>query len=242
MERMTADATAWRVLEHGPLERLEDNLWRVEGALPNMALRRVMTVVRMADGRLVIHSAIALPDELMAQIEAWGRPSYLLVPNAYHRLDAPAYKARYPEIVVVCPRTARKAVEKVVPVDMTYEQFVGDDTVTLSTFAGTGGREGALVVRHGERASLVLNDLVFNMPHVPGFVGFMLKHVTKSSGGPQISRIARMTIVKDRATLARELEALADTQGLCRIVVSHHETIGDAPADVLRREARTLAG
>src|SRR5690606_38404699 len=80
--------------EHGPLERLEDNLWRVEGALPNMALRRVMTVVRMADGRLVIHSAIALPDELMAQIEAWGRPSYLLVPNAYHRLDAPAYKAR----------------------------------------------------------------------------------------------------------------------------------------------------
>src|SRR5690606_38404698 len=81
--------------EHGPLERLEDNLWRVEGALPNMALRRVMTVVRMADGRLVIHSAIALPDELMAQIEAWGRPSYLLVPNAYHRLDAPAYKARY---------------------------------------------------------------------------------------------------------------------------------------------------
>lgn len=239
---MAAVSTAWKVLEHGPLERLEDNLWRVEGALPNMALRRVMAVARLVDGRLVIHSAIALPGELMEQLEAWGRPSYLLVPNAYHRLDAPAYKARYPDLVVVCPREARKAVEKAVPVDMTYEEFEGDATVVVRPLVGTRGREGVLVVRHGDRASLVVNDLIFNMPHLHGVVGFMLKHVMKSSGGPRISRVARMLVVKDRRELADELEALAETPGLCRIVVSHHETITDAPAEVLRSQARALRG
>ncbi len=55
----------WRVLAHGPAEPLAENLWRVEGALPGMSLRRVMTVAKRTDGRLVVHSAIALEEGAM---------------------------------------------------------------------------------------------------------------------------------------------------------------------------------
>lgn len=231
-----------RVVEHGPIEVLEDNLWRVEGAVPNMSLRRVMTVARRADGDLVIHSAITLEEPAMARLEAWGRPAVLLVPNRHHRLDAPAYKARFPELRVLCPKAARAAVEQVVAVDGTYDDYVGDATLEVRTLAGTGDKEGVMLVRHGDRATLVINDVLFNMPHLRGGIGFLLRYVTLSSGGPRISRVARWLLVEDRRRLADELERWAQTPGLCRIIVSHHEVIDDAPAQVLREQAAKLRG
>jgi hypothetical protein len=88
----------WKVLSHGEIEKLEPNLWRVVGTLPGMGLKRVMTLVRLDDGRIVVHSAIALDQASMAEIEAWGTPAVLLVPSRYHRLDAPAYLDRYPNL------------------------------------------------------------------------------------------------------------------------------------------------
>jgi hypothetical protein len=228
----------WTVLDHGPLEKLESNLWRVEGDLPGMSMRRVMTLARMSDGRLVIHNGVALEDGLMREIEAFGPPSFLVVPSGYHRMDALAFKARYPELAVVCPAGARAPVEKVVPVDLTYDQFPGDAQVGLRHVAGLGDREGVMTVRHGDRATLVFNDLIFNMPHRGGFTGFVLEHLTQSSGGPRISRISRMFIVRDRSALQADLRTLAQTAGLHRIVVAHHEVIDDDPAAVLERLAQ----
>src|SRR5687767_7163258 len=110
----------WKVLPHGPIEKLEDNLWRVEGSLPGgMPLKRVMTVARLRDGQLVIHNAIALGPAEMAELERFGKPAYLIVPNAYHRLDAKIWKDRYPQIAAGCPAGARAKVSEVVPVDFT---------------------------------------------------------------------------------------------------------------------------
>ena len=55
----------WTVLKHDPLRKLESNLWEVEGELPGMPLRRRMVLVRLSDGRLVIHSPIACDDATM---------------------------------------------------------------------------------------------------------------------------------------------------------------------------------
>ncbi|MCB9649213.1 MAG: hypothetical protein H6730_21795 [Deltaproteobacteria bacterium] len=226
--------TTWKVLPHGPLEQLEENLWRVEGALAGMPLKRVMTVARRSDGKLVLHNGIALEEPLMAELEALGEPAVLVVPNGYHRLDAPAYKARYPKIEVVCPKGARKKVEEKVPVDRTYDEVPEDRDVVIRHVAGLGEGEGVMVVRSGEHASLVLNDLVFNMPHVPGVTGFVLRHVTQSTGGPHVTRIAKLFLIKDKKALRADLEALAATPGLVRIIVSHHLMVSEDPAGLLR--------
>ncbi len=60
----------WRVLRHGPIERLEPNLWSVTGTLPGMSLKRVMTLVRLGDGRIVIHSAVALDEPVLRRVAA----------------------------------------------------------------------------------------------------------------------------------------------------------------------------
>ncbi len=114
LARMPKAFEDWNVLPHGPIEVLAENLRWVQGSLPGMSLKRVMTVARMADGRLVIHNAIALEDGAMKEIEAFGTPAFLIVPNGGHRLDAPAYKKRYPALSVFAPKGARKKVEEVI--------------------------------------------------------------------------------------------------------------------------------
>jgi hypothetical protein len=101
----------WKVLPHGAVEEVTENLWRVEGELEGMEMRRVMTIGKRSDGDLVIHNAIALDNASMAKIEAWGKVGYLVVPNGYHRLDAPVFKQRYPQARVLCPRGGRAKVE-----------------------------------------------------------------------------------------------------------------------------------
>jgi hypothetical protein len=230
----------WRVLRHGPIEKLDNNIWCVTGSLPGMSLKRVMTLVRLDDSRLVIHSAVALDEGAMAEIEAWGRPAMLLVPNAYHRLDAPAYLARYPDLEVYCPRGSRKKVEEVVRVHGSYDDFPENPTIALDHLDGVRNVEGVMRVRSSSGSTLVFNDAVFNMPHGRGVPGFIFRHITGSTGGPRVTRLFRMMAVKDKAAFRDNLQRLAGTPELKRIIVSHHEPITDQPADTLRRVAASL--
>jgi hypothetical protein len=199
-----------------------------------------MTVARMRDGSLVIHSAVALDDASMATLEAAGTPAFLLVPNAFHRFDAPRYKSRYPRLRVFCPPAGRSRIASVVPVDGTYDEFPGDDTVRLVALRGTGGHEGAMVVRSSDGVTVVLNDIVFNMDTKTDFFGWLFTTVMASAPGPRISRLARLTLVRDRAMLARELSSLA-TDDLERLVVSHEKVArGPDAAAAIRQATRCL--
>jgi len=231
---------SWRVLPHLDIEELGENLWRVQGSLEGMALKRVMTIARQQDEKLVIHSGIALEEAAMKRIDDWGEVGTIIVPNGYHRLDAPAFKQRYPEARVICPRGARKKVAEVVPVDGVYEDFVGDDTVRLQTLGGVKEAEGVMVVTSADGATLVFNDVLFNMPHGKGLAGFIFRYLTQSTGGPRVSRVVRWFVMRDRALLRHSFERLADTPDLKRIIVSHHRMITDDPAGTLRKVAATL--
>jgi hypothetical protein len=226
----------WNVLPHRPLEKLEPNLWRVEGDLPGGRGTRVMTVARMRDGGLLIHNAIALEDALMAELEAFGRPAVMVVPNGLHRLDAKVFKQRYPQLKVVAPARSREKVGQVVAVDHTYTDAPRDEDVRLFHFEGTQGKEGALEVKSDGATSVVVNDVICNAPRMGGIPGFLLA----PTGIPSIPRFARWMLVKDRATMASELEAIASTTGLRRVILSHGPMLDDDPATVLRSIASTL--
>lgn len=230
----------WKVLPHGSLDKLDDRLWRVEGRLENMPLKRVMTVARCGDGRLVIHNGIGLSAEVIEEIEAWGEPAFLIVPNGFHRLDAPAYKRRYPSIRVLCPAGARRRVERVVAVDGDYRSFPGDPHVSLFHLAGVREAEGGMMVRGPSGVSIVLNDAIFNMPEARGVPGFFFNHITQSTGGPRVSRLFRLAVVRDRRALAAHFERMAETPDLRRVVVSHHRVIAERPAETLREVAADL--
>lgn len=215
---------AWKVLPHGPLEELAENLWWTWGSVPGMSLKRAMTVARLEDGRLVIHNAIALEEPEMAKLEALGTPAFLVVPSGIHRLDAKRFRARYPSISVVTPRGAKTKVEEVVPVDTTYREVdVGDPSVRFEPFASLANAEGAMIVRSADGLSLVLNDVVFNMDRKRDLFGFLFTTILGSAPGPRISRLVKLALVKDRAALRHELERLAALPELTRLIVAHEK-------------------
>lgn len=237
----------WSVLPHGPLEPLADGLWRVVGSLPKMALPRTCVVARHTDADgpgLVIHSAVAVDDTVLAELLALGTPRWLVVPNGLHRLDAPAWKARFPDLQVICPPTARAAVAEKVHVDASFDEVVerfGPETgVSLRPLAGVDGKEWALCVHHSDdTVSVVVNDAVFNVPHQKGLGGLILR-VIGSSGGPRVTAIARRLLVGSAAELAQDLRALAELPGLARLVPAHGEVIDTDVSHVLRAVADRL--
>jgi hypothetical protein len=238
---MSKRARGWKVLPHGPVTELAENLWTVEGSLDDMPLRRVMTVAQRGDGSLVVHNPIALEAAAMTAIEDKGTIAALVVPNGWHRLDARAFKERYPSAKVVCPAGARKRVGAEVPVDATYQEWPADRAVALEPLDGVSV-EGVLRVRSLDGTTLVFNDIVFNQPRLPGVFGFVYHHVVRSSGGPKVPLVAKLLMVQDRRALRAHLERLAETPDLRRVVVMHG--VSPAPgeaASFLREVAATLA-
>jgi len=239
---MTRPNENWNVLPHGKLTPMDDGMLTVEGRIkmPLMDLPRRMTVVRLHDSRLVVWSAIALDDAAMATFEAFGRPAFLVVPNDHHRLDAKAWKNRYPELKVIAPEGAREKIADVVAVDMTSPDF-GDPGVTFVTVPGTRAHEAALVVRRERGTTLVLNDLVGNIHAASGIDGWLLRLAGFAGDDAQIPRVVKMALVKDAADLRAQLLEWAELPGLRRIIVSHGDPIESEPRRTLRDLAASLA-
>jgi hypothetical protein len=236
-------ARPWIVLPHGPVERLDEALRAVEGSLPRSPVPRRMSIARLAGGRLVFHNAVPLAEPAMADLEAWGEPSFLVVPNRFHRLDLAAWIARYPRCAVVCPPEARAAVAALVPVTGDLSALPRDPALAVEPLGGMRSGEAAIAIRSrgGAVTSLLFGDAVMNLPHLPGVRGLLLRAIG-STGGPRVTPLARLVAVSDRRALAASLERLARTPGLARLVPSHGAIVETDAARVLADVARRLRG
>lgn len=220
---------SWEVLPHGELERLADNLYTVVGQLP-MPLGttpRRMTIARLTRDRLAIYSAIALDERRMAELERLGRPTFLIVPGALHRLDVHPWKARFPDLTVVAPAGARDEIGDVVAIDATVCDL-DDPRVHVDAVAGTRDRELAMIVDK----TLVVNDLIFNLPAMKGVIGLGLRLLGFGPGHPTMPRLMKRRLVADEALVRKQLRAWAGL-GLERILPSHGDAIDD-PGETLR--------
>ncbi|HEX2877181.1 MAG TPA: hypothetical protein VHP33_38285 [Polyangiaceae bacterium] len=227
----------WSVQPHRPLERVTPAIMTVTGdvRMPLTVLERRMTLVRLGDGRLVVYSAIALEEASMRELEEFGRPAFLVVPSHLHRNDALIWKLRYPSLVVVSPVGARSQVSEVVSVDTCAPDF-GDESVRFVEVPGTAGREGALEVREQGGMTLVLNDIVGNLPRSAGWV---LRAMGFAAERPRVPRMVKRVLVKDRAALRSQLEYWSQ-QPVDRILVSHGRPILVDARAVLRELATTV--
>jgi hypothetical protein len=234
-----AHLTAWSQASHTPLETLADGLWYVHADLDVLPIGRAMTVARLGDGSLAVHSAVCCDDATMAQLDALGPVRWIIVPSGYHRMDAPRFKARYPEAKVVAMPASRARVSQALAVDGDHTALPAGGGVTWEPLAGVS-KEGVLVHRAGDRVALVFNDTFMNLPaRLPGFKGFVVKAIG-SLGGPKVTRTARFALIEDKRVFADQLRRLADTPGLTTVVPGHGAVIREGAPDALRRAADGL--
>lgn len=207
---------AWIVRPNGGLTaQIADNIWWAWGSLPGMSLRRTMTVVRRDDGGLIIHNAISLDEGGMKDLLELGEPKFVIVPNAGHRLDAPAWRKRFPAAKFLGPRGGRAQIEKKVALDGTYEDFPAGRDVRFEMIDGVAEAEGAMIVRSPDGITLVLNDVVFNMDRKRDPLGFLFTTVLGSAPGPRVSRLVKLLFVKDKKRCARTSSASRSSPSWC---------------------------
>jgi hypothetical protein len=223
------------------LTQLDENILSVTGDIhmPIGDFPRRMTIVKLAGGRLVIYSAIALDEIEMQSIERFGLPAFLVVPGDLHRMDAKIWKDRYPDLYVVAPRGAREKVEKVVHVDATQVDF-DDPNIRFVEVPGTGGHEAALIVQTASGTNLIVNDIIANMPDRKGLGGWLLRLVGFTGPGPRVPTIVQKKIVRDKSAMRSQLESWASMSALRRVIVSHGTPIERDPRRALRRLATSL--
>jgi hypothetical protein len=237
---MTKPPRPWTVLPHGPLERLEENLHVVDGWVPGIqGLRRRMAVVRRSDGGLLFFNAVPVDEPTLDRIRALGRPEILVVPQHLHMMDAHAFRDRL-GVKVFAPAAGRALVEERVRVDGTFEDIPTDPAVEVRTVAGYRTGEGFLVVRSGPRTSLVVADVVLNVPDGPGLNGLLFRLLGMTGPEPRLPLLVRLRALGDKGALRVQLGALAQLPGLARIVTSHGAIVDRDPAGALRRIAASL--
>jgi len=231
----------WRVLPHGQVKTVDDRIVTVEGDIPMPLGKfpRRMTVVGLSRNRSAIFSAMALTEPAMRRIEQVGKPSFLIIPNGHHRMDARPWKQRYPKLRVLCPPGAKESVGEAVPVDAT-DDILRDKDVQFVVLEGTGKAEAALVVRRADRTTLIANDVIANVRHPHGLGG---KIIARLAGfgvkRPQVPRVVKRVMVEDKKKLADQLRQWSEIPGLRRIIPSHGDII-DRPAPVLQKMADEL--
>ena len=238
---MPTPFTEWTVLPHGRLMAIDDNMLTVTGVLkmPIADFERRMTVIRLADGRLVIYSAISLDEPEMRVLEAFGTVAFLIVPSERHRLDVQPWARRYPNMKVIAPAGARAKVEELALVDGTTVDF-GDPDVQFVTVPGTKEHEAALLVHGAAGTTLVLNEIIFNVADRPGIGGWIFHMMGMTGDAPHIPPVIKMHDIADEAALVAQFEAWSKMPGLTRIIVSHGDVIETGAPEVLHQLAKNM--
>jgi hypothetical protein len=231
---------AWTPARHRPLRLVADGLWEIDAEMSGPPFQRRMTLIRLASGELVVHSAVACDAATMAQIDGIGPVGYIVVPNPYHRMDAPAFAARYPAARVVTPQAAARRVRKVVRVDGGLDLLPADPALRWEPLDGVLA-EAVLIHTDAQGAlTLVFNDVFFNIVERPPGMKGMLLSAVGSFGAARATPIAKLFIIQDRRAFLAHLQRLAALPGLARIVPGHGAIIDVGAAAAVASVAASL--
>eukprot|EP00771_Trimastix_marina_P001466 gnl/Trimastix_PCT/2542.p1 GENE.gnl/Trimastix_PCT/2542~~gnl/Trimastix_PCT/2542.p1 ORF type:complete len:284 (+),score=41.52 gnl/Trimastix_PCT/2542:77-928(+) len=215
---------------HGTITQLAPRLYQVTGSLPHGPMPRNMVIYKLESGGTLIHSPICLYNEVQRAVENLGTPEIIIVPNRMHRLDAAVYKKRYSNARVLCPRVARTEVSKRVRVDGTCEDELPKiPGVTVHTSPNTMELVYELDINAGPRlvqnqpsaAALVCADTWFNLHHLPGLSGQLMK-LFGSTGGFGVTGFGMffLAIFRKRAAMAAFMRELVNRPAVQVEVIS----------------------
>lgn len=185
------------------LRPLTDDLFvlDVPFRMAGMDLGGRMTVLRLPDGGLWLHSPVKLDEDKRKAVDAVGPVRFLVAPNTMHHLALGDWAAAYPSAKVLAPAGLRaKRKDLRIDVELSDMLDVGQSpTVELLLAHGIPKLE-EFAFLHRPSRTLLLTDLAFNIHESPSW---LTRTYLKWSGA--YGRLAPTKLlkgmVKDRAAL-----------------------------------------
>ncbi len=203
-------------------------------------LRARTSVVRLGDGRLLIHSPCPPSDELVKELGALGEVAWLVVPNCFHHLGTPAAAAAFPGAKVVGPKSAA-AKNEALRLDFSIDDPAFVDAVNeleVLPLEGVPFLDETLLY-HRPSKTLFAADAALRADANDHWTWRFAARVTGCYERLRVPPDVKGEIA-DSAKAARSLSALASLP-VVRLVVAHGAIIEDDALDKLR-EAWRLVG
>jgi len=192
-----------------------------------------MTVIRLADGSLLLHSPLELDPELRRELDSIGRVRFAVAPNRFHHLYAGQVAKAYPGARL----WAAPGVERKRP-DLEIAGVLGDeapvewrDEVDQVFFRGRPF-ENEVVFLHRASRTLILCDLAFNFgPTAAPFTRLLMRLLRGYDrfGPSSLDRI----LIRDRRAARDSLERIL-AWDFDRVVVAHGDVLERGGRDALR--------
>lgn len=193
------------------MRSLDDGIWVVERPfkLFGAEFGNRMTVIRLADDKLLLHSPVSLDPQLRQEVEALGQVEYLLTPNSFRGLHIGQWSATYPHALVfdACD-------------DRTLSHF--SPVLEMKQIKGIS-KLNEVACYHDASRTLILTDLCFNISaDVPAWSKlFFSLNGAYNNFGP--SRMMR-SMIDDSERLRDTVEQILSWP-FERIIVSHGKVI-----------------
>lgn len=217
------------------LEPVAPGIWHQQHHFSVLGVRASsrMTVVRLADGKLWLHSPVPISAEMKAELAALGEVAFIVAPNRFHHLYAGDCAAAFPSAVLYGARgLAKKRPDLQMRVlrDVPEPEWESElDQVLVEGMPALN----ETVWFHRASRTLIVTDLC---QYVGGGVPLSARLYTGLMGVYRrlaVSRAVRLAI-KDRAALARSVERIL-AWDFDRVILSHNLILErDAYAGVKR--------
>ncbi|MBI5504478.1 MAG: DUF4336 domain-containing protein [Deltaproteobacteria bacterium] len=223
------------------LRKLSDDIWIAERSQSFYGLEvgTRMTVIRLADASLLLHSPVSLDAELRGELDSIGRVRFVVAPNRVHHLYAGKVAEAYPEARLwIAPGLETKRP------DLSFVAVLGDeapaqwkDQVDQVFFRGRP-YENEVVFFHRASRTLLLCDLAFNFgPRAPTLTRLLMKLI-RSYGRFGPSKLDPL-LIRDRAAARQSLQRIL-AWDFDRVVVAHGEVLESGGNQALREGYRWL--
>ena len=197
-----------------------------------------MSVIRLRDGGLFLHSPVALDASLRAELDALGEIRHVVAPNLHHHLYLADYRA-LPGVRVYgppgLPDKKRGMRFDAVLTDAAPEAWRGE--IDQQPFAGAPFM-GEVVFCHRASRTLLVADLLFNFvecDHTPTRWWLRAMGALGRFGPPRHVR----WLIRDRQAARRAADAILQWE-IERIVVGHGVLLVQSARRVLRESLEFL--
>lgn len=199
-----------------------------------------MTVVRLRDGGLLIHSPIALTADLQAEVDSIGPVRHIVAPSQGHHLYAGEWQDAYPGALLSAATGLAKR-RRDLAVD---HELMGvghaDWQDDLETLFIEGAMLNETVFLHRPSRSLIVADAVENFDTSSHWPTRTYLKIAGIHGKPGVSRSLR-PFFRDKKRARRSIDELLSWD-FDRIVVAHGDIIDSDANDALREAYRWLRG
>jgi hypothetical protein len=198
-----------------------------------MELGGRMTVVRLPDGGLWIHSPVRLEEGTRAVVDTLGPVRFLVAPNVMHHVHLGAWAAAYPQAKVVAPAGLRRKRP-----GLRLEAELGDTpepgyaAVFSQQLMRGMPKLDEFIFLHRPSRTLLVTDLAFNICESPSWLTRTYLKLCRTYGKLAPTLLLK-SMVKDKAALRASLDTVLGWD-FERVVVCHGEVLERGGREALR--------